>query len=563
MIIVKKKVFLLMFLVMLLPIRVLADTINKIDMKIKLFEDGTAEITEVWDVIASGGSEWYKQLYNLGESQLSDFKVSMDGEVLTYKSWNVNETLLEKKGYYGINYVSEGLELCFGKGDMKRHTFNLEYKLSNYVFNTDDSQVLYWTLFPNVTLDNFTVELSSYYEFPDTLDVWGYGYKGYAYVKNGIIQMSNEDSLNGDYVSLLVKFPKDTFKSEYTVSGYDKFETVLNRASENTYEYDYGYDYDNSTKGSSFRVFFEYLLTFIEVIFPIFIVIFILVFNISNGYGYAGGKVIYKRKVPMFRDIPCNKDIYYANCLISLNNFNYNETNILGAIILKWLRKDKISFKNEVKGIFNKETTVIDLTKEPQFDNELEEQLFNMMYKASKDGFLETKELEKWCKKNYDKFFSVFKKFKDNEINKLKEEGHIYKRKDRRECKKRNVMDEKIYNDSVELYGLKLYLQEFASMDKKEAIEVKLWDEYLMFAYLFGIADKVAKQLKNIYPEVLEQDNFNYDAIVFVNNISVKSVRAASSARSAATEYSGGGGGFSFGGGGGGSFGGGASMGGR
>lgn len=561
MIIVKKKVFLLMFLVMLLPIRVLADTINKIDMKIKLLEDGTAEITEVWDVIASGGSEWYKQLYNLGESQLSDFKVSMDGEALTYKSWNVNETLLEKKGYYGINYVSEGLELCFGKGDMKRHTFNLEYKLSNYVFNTDDSQVLYWTLFPNVTLDNFTVEVSSYYEFPDTLDVWGYGYKGYAYVKDGIIQMSNEDSLNGDYVSLLVKFPKDTFKTEYTISGYDKFETVLNRASENTYEYEY--DYDNSTKGSSFRVFFEDLLTFIKGIFPIAIVIFILVFNISNGYGYAGGKVIYKREVPMFRDIPCNKDIYYANCLISLNNFNYNETNILGAIILKWLRKDKISFKNEVKGIFNKETTVIDLTKEPKFDNELEEQLFNMMYKASKDGFLETKELEKWCKKNYDKFFSVFKEFKDNEINKLKEEGHIYKRKDRRECKKRNVMDEKIYNDSVELYGLKLYLQEFASMDKKEAIEVKLWDEYLMFAYLFGIADKVAKQLKNIYPEVLEQDNFNYDTIVFVNNISAKSVMAASSARSAATEYSGGGGGFSSGGGGGGSFGGGGSMGGR
>lgn len=561
MIIVKKKVFLLMFLVMLLPIRVLADTINKIDMKIKLLEDGTAEITEVWDVIASGGSEWYKQLYNLGESQLSDFKVSMDGETLTYKSWNVNETLLEKKGYYGINYVSEGIELCFGKGDMKRHTFNLEYKLSNYVFNTDDSQVLYWTLFPNVTLDNFTVEVSSYYEFPDTLDVWGYGYKGYAYVKDGIIQMSNEDSLNGDYVSLLVKFPKDTFKTEYTISGYDKFETVLNRASENTYEYDYG---DVTIhKKSFFRVILDVLLSIINMFFPVLIIVFVLLTYLGSGYGYVNNKKIDKKNVPMFRDIPCNKDIYYANCLISLNNFNYNETNILGAIILKWLRKDKISFKNEVKGIFNKETTVIDLTKEPKFDNELEEQLFNMMYKASKDGFLETKELEKWCKKNYDKFFSVFKKFKDNEINKLKEEGHIYKRKDKNECKKKNVMDEKIYNDSVELYGLKLYLQEFASMDKKEAIEVKLWDEYLMFAYLFGIADKVAKQLKNIYPEVLEQDNFNYDTIVFVNNISAKSVMAASSARSAAMEYSGGGGGFSSGGGGGGSFGGGGSMGGR
>ena len=38
-------------------------------------------------------------------------------------------------------------------------------------------------------------------------------------------------------------------------------------------------------------------------------------------------------------------------------------------------------------------------------------------------------------------------------------------------------------------------------MDTKEVLEVHIWDEYLMFAYLFGIADKVAKQLKNMYPE--------------------------------------------------------------
>ena len=124
-------------------------------------------------------------------------------------------------------------------------------------------------------------------------------------------------------------------------------------------------------------------------------------------------------------------------------------------------------------------------------------------------------------------------------------------------------MDDKIYNDSVQLYGLKLFLEEFSNIDTKEAIEVHLWDEYLMFAYLFGIADKVAKQLKNLYPEVIVQENFDYDTIVFVNYVSTRGVSAASSARSAAQSYSSGGGGFSSGGGGGGSFGGGGSMGGR
>lgn len=117
-----------------------------------------------------------------------------------------------------------------------------------------------------------------------------------------------------------------------------------------------------------------------------------------------------------------------------------------------------------------------------------------------------------------------------------------------------------IYEDSVKLYGLKKYLEEFSNMDTKEVMEVKLWDEYLMFAYLFGIADKVARQMKNMYPEIvtaMEQSNFDYNTVVFINRISVNTVSAASSARSAAQSYSSGGGGFSSGGGGGGSFGGG------
>ena len=80
------------------------------------------------------------------------------------------------------------------------------------------------------------------------------------------------------------------------------------------------------------------------------------------------------------------------------------------------------------------------------------------------------------------------------------------------------------------------------------------------------MADKVAKQLKNLYPEYiaseLDQRNMNLDTIIFINHISTSSVNAASAARSAAQSYSSGGGGFSSGGGGGGSFGGGGSSGG-
>lgn len=209
------------------------DKIYNIKMQIYLDENGNANVTEIWDVKAYSGSEWYKQLYNMGNEKISDFKVYMDDIPLKYKEWNVNENLTQKRGYYGINNVAEGIELCFGKGDMNRHIFKLTYTLSNFIFNVSDAQVLYQTLLPNVSLDKFSATVDSFYEFPNTLDVWGYGYQGFAYVKNGKIEMANDNySMNDEYVVLLAKFPVNTFKTNNAYSHFNSFEEVLNMANE-------------------------------------------------------------------------------------------------------------------------------------------------------------------------------------------------------------------------------------------------------------------------------------------------------------------------------------------
>ena len=103
--------------------------------------------------------------------------------------------------------------------------------------------------------------------------------------------------------------------------------------------------------------------------------------------------------------------------------------------------------------------------------------------------------------------------------------------------------------------GLKKFFNEFENMTDKEAIEVQLWEEYLMYAQIFGVADKVAKQFKKLYPDVI--NDYDYDSFIYINSFSHTGVNAASAARSRAESYSSGGGGFSSGGGGGGSFGGG------
>ena len=568
----RKVIYLLIFFITTMCLNVSANTIYSINMDVYLDENGNASITEIWDVKGSDGTEWYKVLRDLGQSELSNFTVSMDGTPFERKQWNINESLREKAGFYGINYNNNDTELCFGKSDFNRHTFTLKYNLSNYIFNTEDAQILYWTLFPKFNKVDFQlvdITIRSFYNFPDTLDVWGYGYQGYAYVEDGVIKINNIDypSMNNNYVVALVKFPINTFNTSYKTSRFNTFNDVYMAANEGTYKYDYNTDnnyYNN--KNNNDKSFFKTIFNFFRnLFFPIMVLLglgYAGKTTFQNGYGYINNKKIDKKNVPYFRDIPCNKNIYYANALISLNNFDYKESNILGAIILKWIREDKIGFKKEDGGFLKKEKGILDLTLNPIFDNENERALFNKMYTASKDGILEPKEFERWARNNYSSFFSTLSNFKDDEIRKLKNSNMIYKRTDKNECKKRNVMNDEIYNDSVKLYGLKKFLDDFSNINTKETMEVKLWDEYLMFAYLFGIADKVAKQIKNLYPDLMEQNNFDYDSIIIINSISHSTVNAASSARRAAENYTSGGGGFSIGGGGGGSFGGGGFSGG-
>ena len=533
------------FLIMLfVPFMVKADHIYRDDMLVNIGIDGTAHIVETWKVKADDGSEWYKGFRNMRNMELSNFEVYMDGNLLQKKSnWDLNESLNEKAGYYGVHPVNGGFELCFGKSDFKKHTFTLKYDLSNMIFNTEDNQVLYFNFVPKITADNYSVVVDSYYYFPNDLGVWGYGAKGYVRVENGKIKMANNGNVIENYVTLLVKFPKGTFNTLNRYKEFVAFDDVFEAAEKGTYTY-------NDNKFSKY-IFINIGLIIVIVWAALFIAMHKTI--LKSGYGYKDKKKINKNKVPLFREIPCNGDIYYASALLKLNNYFNDSKKIFGAILLKWVKEDKIKFiKNG-----DKNNSKIDLTKQfilGENDNPIEVKLYQMMYEASENGILEQKEFEKWNKKHYSLLTSILNEFDDVMIKKLKQEGHIYTRTNKKECKYENVMDDQLYRDSQELYGLKLFLKEFTKIQEKEVIEVKLWDEYLMFAYLFGLADKVAKQFQKFYPEIItdmQNVNVDFDTILCINSISTSSISASSS------------GGSSSGGGGGGASGSGGSSGGR
>ncbi len=556
-----KKIKYLIFLFLLFPYIVMAsseDKINKIDVKIELSLNGDAHIIETWDAYAGSGSEFYKALYNLGNMSVSNFKVTdesgTDYDFVT--DWDINASMSEKKYKNGFNYASEGLELCWGKSGVGSHIYVISYDVSNFIFKTRDAQVMYWTVLNNMDMmpKSFSAEIVGPTMFSDTLNVWGYGYKGYAYVYDGKAYMSNEedtDLSSSDYAVMLIKFPLNTFtvSDENTYSQYEYFDDVLNKSKENSFDYDY------SQKTSIFQKIFA----FISAILP-FLIFFgvVLLVKASKKYKLSKTGKINEKEVKAFRDIPCDKDIFKAYLVSLVYKLNKKNTDFFGAVFLKWLFEDKIEIKKISKtNIFGKEKedTAIVLKENIEFETDVERKLYKYLSAASKDGILEKNELKKWSQNNYNKLFNWFddaesygRSLYSNFITK---KGFSY------------IVDDGLKKDGEQLAGLKKFLVEFSRIEEKEALEVKLWKEYLMFAQIFGLAEKVAKQFEKLYPEVIEQfdNNINMTDIMILNNISNTAIVSATTARSHAESYSSGGGGFSSGGGGGGSFGGGGGGG--
>lgn len=543
-----KKLFKSLFLVFTFFFFVLignvdANTLNSVNMDIYIDEYGDAHVEEVWDYKVDGGTENYHSYENIGNSKFTDFTVQ--DETTTYttlSSWDVNASFNEKSYKCGINKTSKGVELCWGISSYGKHTYTLNYTITNFVSKLKDSQMVYWELIPSGNKKNAYIKIHSDFDYDFDTPVWGYGnYGGTCYVYDGYIEMQSDGKLkDNEYMVILIKFPTGTFNTS----------NVLN--------HDFEYYHEMAEEGAKHYSNFSFLPFIISTIF-IFVFAFIGIVAVFASavqipsFVFNGGNKVPK-DVPLFRDIPCKSDIFRAYFIAYNYGLMKKKTDFLGAVLLKWLKQNKIQIeKKEVGKVFKKEDTCIILNSNSTFDNSLEQDLHSMFYTASKDGILESKEFEKWCSNNYSKILGWFDKILNYQRDEFVKEGiitiqetvslKIFKNK-------KYVVSSDLLEEAKQLKGLKKFLEEFTLIDKREAIEVALFEEYLMFAQILGIADKVSKQFKKLYPDIIENHNYDFDDIFLIYAISNSGISKANSARSRAQSYSSGGGGFSSGGGG-------------
>lgn len=548
-----------------------ANSIEKISMDIYIDKDGDASVTEVWNCQASSGTEVYHPYYNLGKSKITNLTVSDSGvDYQTLSSWSTSGSLQSKAQKCGINKVSNGVELCWGISNYGSHTYTVKYTITNFIADLNDSQMIYWTLIPydfSNYISDVYIKIHADEAFPDTTPVWGYGnYGGTAYVYDGYIEMQPQNGLGTDeYMTVLVQFPKGTFNANNSLNhDFDYYYEMAENGAEH---------YENNDS--------NLFITIIEVIFQIAMVLFIptiiLIVIVTSGQGNGRSSVLHKpsntkfskKDIEYFRDIPCNNDIFRAFYV----GYNYNilkrDSYLLGAIILKWIKDSVVKVEHkESSKVFKKDdiSIIFNTSSLQNFESKKEKEIFDILYSASKDGVLENNKFKDWCELHYKTVFNWFDDILDEQRDKLVNENlimHEEKTILKFFVKHKYSSTPELRQEALNLAGLKKYLKEYTLIKNREPIEVNLFENYLIFAQLMGIADKVAKDFKDLYPDIIEQSDFDsYNNIAFVNTWASNGMTYVLSAKSKAEGYSSGGGGFSSGGGGGGSFGGGGGGGG-
>lgn len=79
-----------------------------------------------------------------------------------------------------------------------------------------------------------------------------------------------------------------------------------------------------------------------------------------------------------------------------------------------------------------------------------------------------------------------------------------------RSVSKRSKLGADVY---AKCKALKNWLQDFTALDERIPTDIKVWGKFMVYAYLFGIAQEVSRKLKGAMPQTFNDENFDtFDA---------------------------------------------------
>ena len=517
--------------------------IRAIDIILTIKADGSATVSERWDVSVGSGTEWYLVRSNLGDIRIPALSVSENGVQYSYVGeWDVDKSLKQKAGKCGIVHKSDGVELCWGVGSYGDHVFDVNYTMTNAVKSLQDYDCLHLQLVsPGLSSEpervSVTIRGSEVRLTQENTRAWGFGFEGECLFneESGCVEYrSSERFSSRSSVIALLRFDKGMFHSP---SVQDRsFDAVLERALQ-------GSSYSSDEEDESLL---DLLLGFLAVL--------------AVGVGFTVLAVKLRRRsilgvkdseIVWCRDLPFNSDLAKSYYTLTQLGEEKKGSSLAGALILRMIYNGELSVL--------KKGDTIDLAftaKVPDSSDSLASELYDMMLKASgEDRILQDKEFSRWSSSHQKQVSDWARDSAQRGKVLMTQSGELRGGKFSPEAQRQ----------ARNLLGFRLFLKDFTLISERGSEQAELWREYLVFGALYGIAPQVAKQLHDINPQLLEQaTSFEFDTLDQVlwrsrmlsrsiTNTAASYAQAQASKGLGGSTSFGGGGGFSSGGFGGGS----------
>ena len=532
-----------------------------LDFYAELHENGNMDVTETWRIGVSRTNTLYKT-FELDEdkySNITNVKVSEVGKV-DFTKTNTWAYHLTKNYYFGGINNDGDFEIAWGVGldnFSATKTYQISYTVVDAVAKYNDCAELYWQfLGDNFEIDvsdiTGTIKLPSAASSKEDIKVWGHvkTLNGEIHATSSdTVQFSLENYENGNYVEVRIATPTEIFGEVSRTYNKNMLSDIIKEETK------------WANKANARRKMNEIMPTIMKTIFTI-VIILVTIFLLKKTIKYIKTLKNIKKLVPTqgfeyFREKP-NKEATPADALLLYNRgamiASTSFGNVFSATLLNLSLKGyfKIAVEINERG---KEETVIYRTQKDIKDLKYDEENIAIFlnFAIGRKGKITIKELQKFIKDHP----SDVSRLTMRTNNAVESKNQAIGKFDQRVSEEKStytsntivyfafamftlpffpisivlllnailtiLINRKLSNltqagiDEAEKWkGLKRYMEDFSLLDEKEIPALEVWEEYLVYATVFGIADKVIKQLKLVYPQIEEMDNFNTASYIYL-----------------------------------------------
>ncbi len=588
----KKILFVLIFAIFILLILSTKSNaslyLNKLDFYVEIDKNGHMNVTETWDIDVSYTNTLYKtfELDDDKFTNITNVKVSEVGKG-NFTKTNTWVYHLTKNYYFGGINADGDFEIAWGVG-LDNSSATKEYKISYTVVDAvtkhKDCAELYWQFLGDdfeISSEKITgiIKLPSKANSKEDIKVWGHveTLNGEIYATSSdTVEFSLDSYSSGNYVEVRVAMPTEIFGTVSRTYYKDMLPNIIEQETEWA---------EKANERRKINAMIPKIIATVIIIVSVVLIIFFSKKTIKYRKRLKETKkIIPTEKFEYFREKP-NKEATPADALFLYNKgatvASASFGNIFSSTLLNLSLKGyfKIAVEENERG---KEETVIYKTQKDIRDLKYEEErisrvINNVIGDKEKITIIE---LQKYIKCNPTTISKMISSSESAIKNKNKMTGNFNEQISKEKLKytsytilyfifamytlpifplsivlfingvltilinrKLSNLTQKGLDEGEKWKGLKKYMEDFSLLNEKEIPALEVWEEYLVYATVFGIADKVIKQLKLVYPQIDEMDNFNTTSYIYLmshTNFNTSFNRAISSSISS-TMSSGGG----------------------